>query len=156
MSLLSLQDRISVIHFRLPVVIMYAEPCELGWDPAVAPHKDGLQYDSTVHSTDRTAQIYRTLCLISDSGARTIRVRGTRVWKTVFVQDGEESGEPVILKDVWPDSHRSREGDIYEDFRDLYWDNRSTVIGCLYKVCLGRLGSSRHWLTGMNKTEDGP
>lgn len=56
MSLLSPQDRIPVIHFFLAV--MYAEPCELGWDPTMTPCKDGLQYDIIVHSTDRTVQTY--------------------------------------------------------------------------------------------------
>lgn len=39
------------------------------------------------------------------------------MWKTVLVQDGEESGDPVILKDVWAVPHRRREGGFYEDFR---------------------------------------
>lgn len=111
------QDRIPFIHFFL--AIMYAEPCDLGWDPTITPCGDGLRYNITVHSTDGTTKNYRTLKLISDSGARFIRGRGTRVWKATLVQDGEECGEPVILKDVWVDPDRRREGAILEDIRSV-------------------------------------
>lgn len=56
---------------------------------------------------------YRTLALITDSGAVDLLGRGTRVWKAVRIVNGEETGAPVVLKDAWVDSDREREGDIH-------------------------------------------
>ena len=63
---------------------------------------------------------YRTLALITDSGAFDLLGRGTRVWKAVRIVNGEETGAPVVLKDAWVDSDREREGDIH--WRRLHSD----------------------------------
>lgn len=95
---------------------MYAEPPDLGWDPTMIPSTDG-QYDITVHPINGTTKTYRTLKLLSHSGAEDLRSKGTRVWRAILFEDGKEYGDPVILKDVWADSHRRYEGEILEDIR---------------------------------------
>ena len=71
---------------------------------------DGRNFDITVHCQDGQSRVYRTLCLISDSGARELHGRGTRVWKAVLLEGGEECGAPVALKDVWVQAKGEPEG----------------------------------------------
>ena len=71
---------------------------------------DGRNFDITVQCDDGQMQVYRTLDCISDSGARELHSRGTRVWRAVLVEEGKVRGEPVALKDVWIQSRGETEG----------------------------------------------
>ena len=88
----------------------------LGFDPSMVPirAKDGsLQYDITVHSSQGTHQVYRTIGVLFDGGSKVLLGRGTRVWEAMRLDDsGQAIGESVALKDCWVDSFREREGDI--------------------------------------------
>lgn len=117
-----------MVHFFLSV--LYAEPQQLGWDSTMIPLPDEKNYDITVHC-EGGSKVYRTLELLSDSGAQKIRGRGTRVWKAVALENGKECGEPVALKDCWVQSQLTPEGKTlesiladaqtskYHSFRDL-------------------------------------
>ncbi|KAJ3556307.1 hypothetical protein NM688_g2099 [Phlebia brevispora] len=106
----------TLAHFVLS--ISFAELCELGWDPTMSPvlSSTPTQYDITVRSENGELTVYRTLELLSDGNAETLLSRGTRVWKAVKLVDGEPTGDPVALKDVWVDSSRAYEGDVLSDF----------------------------------------
>ncbi|KAJ3557297.1 hypothetical protein NM688_g1545 [Phlebia brevispora] len=110
-----ISDREYLVHFCLSIA--YAEPHQLGWDPTVVLVNDRRQYDITVFSDEGEARVYRTLELLSCSGAQILLGRGTRVWKVVQVENGEERGHPMILKDVWVNPGRKREGTILEELR---------------------------------------
>ena len=107
---------------RFFVSVMYAKPEQLGWDPTmrlVTIDRRNLQYDITVSDKDHTEPlVYRTMRLISNVGACTIRGRGTRVWEVQRVgPDGKPDGQSRVLKDSWPDSDRTPEWDIMESIR---------------------------------------
>lgn len=102
------QEHQHVVHFSLAA--MYADPARLGWDPTMLPLRDGRNFDVTVRSDDGARAVYRTLDLISDTGAQVPFSRGTRVWKAVLLEDGKEHGEPVVLKDVWVQPEGLSEG----------------------------------------------
>lgn len=70
------------------------------------------RYDILVRSETGEEQLYRTLELLHDQAAEYLLGRGTRVWKAMKIEHGEEVGEPVALKDAWVDHFREREGDI--------------------------------------------
>ncbi|KAJ3557299.1 hypothetical protein NM688_g1547 [Phlebia brevispora] len=108
-------DREYLVHFCLSIA--YAEPDQLGWDPTVVLANDRRRYDITVLSDKGEARVYRTLELISCSGAQVLLGRGTRVWKVVQVENGEERGNPMVLKDVWANPRRKREGTILDELR---------------------------------------
>lgn len=76
--------------------------------------KDGtLQYDITLRTAQDELRVYRTISVLSDHTARDVLSRASRVWKAVRLVDGEETGEPVVLKDSWVDGTREREGDVH-------------------------------------------
>ncbi|KAJ3555204.1 hypothetical protein NM688_g2708 [Phlebia brevispora] len=108
-------DHEQVVHFFLSV--LYAQPHQLGWDPTMVLLPDGRNYDITVHSDAEPPRVYRTLSLLSDSGALEMDARGTRVWKAVLVEDGKVVGEPVVLKDCWVDANRTCEGTVVDLIR---------------------------------------
>ncbi|KAF7794450.1 hypothetical protein EIP86_005584 [Pleurotus ostreatoroseus] len=66
---------------------------------------------------DGTTQTYRTLQLLSNSRTVNLVGRGTRVWKVIQVEDGQEVGEPMVLKDTWSDPERCTEGHLLEKVR---------------------------------------
>ncbi|THH06436.1 hypothetical protein EW146_g9612 [Bondarzewia mesenterica] len=85
-------DHKFVVHFFLSM--MYADEVQVGWDPTIATHEVGgkIQYDYTVRSArDGTEMVYRTKEMLSDIGADALRGRGTRVWKVVKLEGGEEN-----------------------------------------------------------------
>ena len=82
-------------------MVMYRDPCD-----------GSLQYDIAVGQADGTCQTYRTKSLLSDGGGVYLHGRGTRVWRAVRMENGEESGEVVALKDSWVDEYREREAAI--------------------------------------------
>lgn len=100
-----------MIHFFLS--IMYADPQEIGLDPTILMLDDG-RYDIEMLGGDGQSRTYRTLALVSDSGAKPLHGKGTRVWTAVRMENGHPCGEPVALKDSWVDPARSPEGTIFE------------------------------------------
>lgn len=76
------------------------------------------QYNILVRSETGEEQAYRTLELLYEQGAEYLVGRGTRVWKALKIENGEEVGEPVVLKDAWVDHHREREGTINSRVRE--------------------------------------
>ncbi|KAF7790468.1 hypothetical protein EIP86_001423 [Pleurotus ostreatoroseus] len=106
-------DYLNLICFVL--CISYAKPDQIGRDSTMAPRTDDgkPQYDIQVRSSDGSCTLYRTLDVLSDSGAVRVVSRGTRVWKAVKIENGMPTGAPVALKDAWVDSSRHREGYIH-------------------------------------------
>ncbi|KAJ3557298.1 hypothetical protein NM688_g1546 [Phlebia brevispora] len=104
-----------LVHFCLSIA--YAEPHHLGWDPTMRQTEDG-RYDISVYSSNGALVVYRTLELLSRSGVEALKGRGTRVWKAVRVDDGVESGTPMVLKDTWVDPDRESEGAVLEKLRN--------------------------------------
>ncbi len=50
---------------------------------------------------------------MSSYGAEPLRGQGTRVFEAVEIDgNGDSNGLPVVLKDIWVDSDRTREGNI--------------------------------------------
>ena len=76
----------------------------------MTPLNDGHNFDIAVQCEDGQTRVYRTLNCISDSGAKELHSRGTRVWRAVLVEGGEMRGEPVAMKDVWIQSTGKPEG----------------------------------------------
>jgi len=82
---------------------------------------DPSQFIITVHSNDnKKERRFRTRKIISSFGAEPLRGRGTRVYEAIEVDErSKEVGDPVVLKDIWIDHDRMREGAIlaqlYED-----------------------------------------
>ena len=70
------------------------------------------QYDITVRTEGGVNQVYRTKSVLSDRGDSNLLGGGTRVWAAVRVENGEERGELVALKDSWVDAQREREGSL--------------------------------------------
>lgn len=70
------------------------------------------RYNILVRSETGEEQLYRTLELLHKQDAEYLVGRGTRVWKAVKIENGEEVGEPVVLKDAWVDHYREREDSI--------------------------------------------
>ncbi|KAI0924108.1 hypothetical protein AcV5_010537 [Taiwanofungus camphoratus] len=120
-------DHKTVVHIFLS--LMYAASHEVGWDPTICPVTDSegkvlldsddkRRFDITVRSADGTNVVYRTIKILADFGADAPQGRGTRVWEAKKLENGEECGEPVALKDSWIDSDRTREGILYGELRD--------------------------------------
>jgi hypothetical protein len=114
-----LQDQTSLVAFVL--AMSSASKVELGWDPTIKRYYDGGRSycDITVHSRINnviTERIYRTSQTLSDHSADALRGRGTRVFEARLLDaKGNETGDPVAIKDVWLDNNRDREGDIMEE-----------------------------------------
>lgn len=106
--------------------VSFADLDALGWDLTVTllePRGAGLpvQYDIVVRDQKMTTKrTFRTKRMISSIAADTLRGRGTRVWEVTEVDDkGKEKGNGTyVLKDVWVDDDRQREGDILQAIRD--------------------------------------
>lgn len=101
--------------------MFYSKDHELGWDPTMeyfpAVGKMKAYYIITVVGNDEETGEekevrYRTIKLLSSVGAEGLRGRGTRVWKVRRWEGGKVVGTPVVLKDCWIDSDRTREGDV--------------------------------------------
>jgi Fungal protein kinase len=76
--------------------------------------KHPTQFIVTVHPHDnKEPRRFRTGQIISSFGAEPLRGRGTRVYEAIEVDEhGKEKGIAVVLKDIWIDHDRTREGDI--------------------------------------------
>jgi hypothetical protein len=95
--------------------LSFARDVDLGWDPSIQRvlMDEKMCYEITMHET-RDEQIvenvYRTFEVVSDVGAVGLRGRGTRVFLAYLLDENEAVGDPVVLKDVWADITRPREG----------------------------------------------
>lgn len=78
------------------------------------PLPDGRNFDISVRSADGQTRTYRTQSMLSGINPAYRLGKGTRLWKAVHVEDGEESGPPVALKDYWVHPDYAREGDIIQ------------------------------------------
>lgn len=105
----ALQDHLPWIRFCLS--ILYAKPDQLGWDTGMISSPDGRNFDIPVRSADGQTRTYRTQALLSSVGSHNRLGKGTIVWKAVRLEDGEEIGPPVALKDSWVYTDYIREGD---------------------------------------------
>lgn len=106
------QEQEIFIHFFLSLI--YADFDQLGWDPTIRAYDDH-RYEITVHCDEGRSKVYRTRELLSEIGAIDMIGKGTRVWSTVELKDGEECGEEVVLKDGWVDCERTPKGIITEE-----------------------------------------
>ena len=98
------------------------------------------KFDIKVQSPNGIIRKFRTVRLISSYGAEPFRGRGTRVFEAVELdQNGEELGSNVVLKDMWIDSDRKREGDILASiYGEAVGDERNVVQDrFLTTVCHG-------------------
>ncbi|KAF8498440.1 hypothetical protein JB92DRAFT_3125288 [Gautieria morchelliformis] len=107
-----IQEHERFIHFALS--FCFATEIQMGWDPTIERLSIGSseQYKIQVQDKVTGKVVYvKTVELIADFGADAVRGRGTRVWKALLRQsDGTDMH--VVVKDVWIDADRVREGDI--------------------------------------------
>jgi hypothetical protein len=62
---------------------------------------------------DKSARKFRTKNIISSFGAEPLRGRGTRVFEAAEIdKHGNETSSAVVVKDIWIDHDRTREGTI--------------------------------------------
>jgi hypothetical protein len=100
--------------------LSFAAEHKLGSDPTIKRSDcispDGVQYDIVVNST-----VYRTVRLILNIGAESLRGQGTRVWEVNEVlPEGTIGANTLVLKDSWVDKDRKREEDILQSIRESY------------------------------------
>lgn len=87
------------------------------------PSSDGYegppQFDIVVRDEKETTTTFRTKRIISNIGADALRGRGTRVWEVIELDSRgkEKDVATCVLKDVWADDDRAREGKIMEDIK---------------------------------------
>jgi hypothetical protein len=82
---------------------------------------------------------FRTRKIISSFGAEPLRGWGTRVFEAIEVDENDEKGAPVVLKDIWIDHDRMREGDILAQLYDKADDEDKKVVKKHYltTICHG-------------------
>jgi hypothetical protein len=72
---------------------------------------------------------FRTTKIISSYGAEPLRGRGTRVFEVIEIDaHDKEKGSPVVLKDIWIDHDRTREGDILAQLYDQADDDDKKLV----------------------------
>ena len=128
---------------KLFAAFAFAEERFLGFDTTIQPVTgDRRQFDITVHphNDKENSRTFRTIRVISSYGAEPIRGRGARVFEAVELdRNGEPNGPHVVLKDMWIDSDRMREGTIltslYEAAEDE--DKRLVEKHSLTTICHG-------------------
>ncbi|KAN0109363.1 hypothetical protein V8E52_009407 [Russula decolorans] len=132
-----------IMLVKLFAAFAFADQTSLGFDPTIQPVTGGKgQFDITVHPHDdkQNPRKFRTMQSISLSGAEPLRGRGTRVFEAVEIDgNGNSTGSPVVIKDVWIDDDRNREGKIRalldEDANDE--DKQSAEEHFLTPICHG-------------------
>lgn len=96
-----------MVHFFLSV--LYADLHQLGWDTSMRPLLDG-NFDVDIVSEGQI-RTYRTQDTLIDKGLWELQGKATRVWRAVRIEDGEETGPVVVLKDCWVSPKIPREGE---------------------------------------------
>ena len=79
-----------------------------------------MQYNIVVRDKNTARETtFRTRKILSNIGADALQGRGTRVWEVIELDvDGNEKDvDTCVLKDVWADVDRDREGDILAAIR---------------------------------------
>ncbi|KAF8524509.1 hypothetical protein JB92DRAFT_2806518 [Gautieria morchelliformis] len=114
-----IQEHEKFIHFALS--FCFATETQMGWDPTIeclSIAGSSEQYEIQVQDKVTGKVVYvKTVELIADFGADAVCGRGTRVWKALLRQsDGTDM--LVVVKDVWVDADRVREGDIRTMFEE--------------------------------------
>ena len=72
---------------------------------------------------------FRTTKIISSYGAEPLRGRGTRVFGVIEIDaHDKEKGSPVVLKDIWIDHDRMREGVILAQLYDQADDDDKKLV----------------------------
>ena len=101
---------------KLFAAFAFADQSSLGFDPTIQPDPGNRgQFVITIHPDDdkQNPRKFRTTKILSSYGAEPLRGRGTRVFEAVEIdENGDSNGSPVVLKDIWIDSDRTREGNI--------------------------------------------
>ena len=98
---------------KLFAAFAFADQKSLGFDPTIQ-HNRG-QFVFTIHPDNdkQSPRRFQTRQLISSSNAGSLLGRGTRVFEAVEIDgNGNPNGSPVVLKDTWVDSDRTREGNV--------------------------------------------
>ena len=100
------------------------------------------QFVITVHPDNdkQNPRRFRTTRIISSYGAESIRGRGTRVFEAVELdRNGEPNGSHVVLKDIWINSDRTREGNILTSLHEAAEDEDKQLFEkhFLTTVCHG-------------------
>ena len=100
------------------------------------------QFIITVHPDNdkENPRRFLTKRIISSSGAERLRGRGTRVFEAAEIdKHGLENGSDVVLKDVWIDHDRAREGSILNQLYDEADDGDKKLVRkyFLTTVCHG-------------------
>jgi len=99
------QDRDTII--RTFASFAFASREDLGYDPTITRTLADGQPQYEIQVMDK---VYRTTDVLSNFGADAIIGRGTRVFKVYDIKDVNKT--PRVLKDVWVEEDRSREGEI--------------------------------------------
>jgi hypothetical protein len=94
--------------------LSFATETELGYDPTITRVIQGNEGYLRIQVKSR---IFVTHKVLADFAADSLLGRGSRVWKGHF--EGEDNKERV-LKDVWVDTDRPREGDILRDLAHAF------------------------------------
>ena len=98
---------------KLFAAFAFADQTSLGFDPTIQRNRG--QFVITIHPDDdkQSPRRFQTRQIISSSGAESLLGRATRVFEAVEIDgSGNPNGSPVVLKDTWIDSNRTREGNV--------------------------------------------
>ena len=101
---------------QLFAAFAFADQKSLGFDPTIQPDIGNKgQFIFTIYpgKNKQNSRRFRTTQTLDSYGAEPIRGRGTRVFSAAEIDGNRESiGSGVVIKDMWIDSDRMREGDI--------------------------------------------
>ena len=146
----------------------FADKKSLGLDPTIyrVPGKPA-QLIITVHPDNdkETPKRFRTEKIISSYGAEPLRGRGTRVFEAIEIDEhGRDNGPAVVLKDIWIDHDRAREGTILAQLYDDADDEDKKLVRkyFLTTVCHGDVlmypgvfdDTKKGLMRGLNTTAD--
>ena len=91
----------------------FADQTSLGFDPTIQRHREQFVITINPDNDKQSPRRFQTRQIISSSGAESLLGRGTRVFEAVEIdKNGNLNGSPVVLKDTWVDSDRTREGKV--------------------------------------------
>ena len=91
----------------------FADQKSLGFDPTVQRNRGQFVITINPNNEKQSPRRFQTRQTVSSSGAESLLGRGTRVFEAVEIDgNGNPSGSPVVLKDTWVDSDRTREGNV--------------------------------------------
>ena len=101
---------------KLFAAFAFADQKSLGFDPTVkldTSNEGQLIFIVHPDNDKQNLRRFQTIQIISSSGAESLLGRGTRVFEAVEIdENGDPNGSPVVVKDIWVDSDRTREGNV--------------------------------------------